>query len=109
MSHYVTILYKVFINGIILPTPLPQFDTWYFSCYPCCARADPPTTVLTLTSTVGLLLPAPAAARTKMDRDPQCHGLDYGPCAALSSPYLDRAPGISPLGALLALRRIMVH
>jgi len=27
MSHYVTILYKVFINGIILPTPLPQFDT----------------------------------------------------------------------------------
>ena len=76
MSHYVTILYKVVINDNISPTPIPHFDTFYFSCFPCCARAGPPSTVLTLTYTVGRLLPAPAADRIKMDRDPQYLGLD---------------------------------
>ena len=76
MSHYVTIFYKVVINDNFSPSPIPHFDTFYFSCYRCCARADPPTTVLTLTSSVRLLLPAPAAARIKMDRDPQYLGLD---------------------------------
>ena len=76
MSHYVTILYKVVINDNISPTPIPHFDTFYFSCFPCCARAGPPSTVLTLTYTVGRLLPAPAADRIKMDRDPKYLGLD---------------------------------
>ena len=76
MSHYVTIFNNVVINDNISPTPIPHFDTFYFSCFPCCARAGPPSTVLTLTYTVGRLLPAPAADRIKMDRDPQYLGLD---------------------------------